>query len=126
MGLDRYYKKYYLDSPATGADVDQPLAPNATAVARGGFWGSDATNLRFRIDPNRRAIQLTAASVFVVRLIIREFVTHVTGPSRKNCTGLRQVFGTAARITSGTGVRPRHANQFHTPWTRWQRRVNRT
>ncbi len=44
--LDRYYNKYYLDSPATGPDVDQPLAPNATAVARGGFWGSDATNLR--------------------------------------------------------------------------------
>jgi formylglycine-generating enzyme required for sulfatase activity len=44
--LDRYYKKYYLDSPATGANVDQPLAPNATAVARGGFWGSDASNLR--------------------------------------------------------------------------------
>jgi formylglycine-generating enzyme required for sulfatase activity len=44
--LDRYYNKYYLDSPATGANVDQPLAPNASAVARGGFWGSDATNLR--------------------------------------------------------------------------------
>jgi formylglycine-generating enzyme required for sulfatase activity len=44
--LDRYYKKYYLDSPATGVNVDQPLAPNATAVARGGFWGSDATHLR--------------------------------------------------------------------------------
>jgi formylglycine-generating enzyme required for sulfatase activity len=44
--LDRYYKKYYLDSPATGANVDQPLAPNTTAVARGGFWGSDSANLR--------------------------------------------------------------------------------
>jgi formylglycine-generating enzyme required for sulfatase activity len=44
--LDRYYKKYYSDSPATGANVDQPLAPNATAVVRGGFWGSDATYLR--------------------------------------------------------------------------------
>jgi formylglycine-generating enzyme required for sulfatase activity len=44
--LDRYYKKYYIDSPATGAKVDQPLAPNATAVARGGFWGSDTTSLR--------------------------------------------------------------------------------
>jgi formylglycine-generating enzyme required for sulfatase activity len=44
--LDRYYKKYYLESPATGANVEQPLAPNATAVARGGFWGNEATYLR--------------------------------------------------------------------------------
>lgn len=44
--LDRYYKKYYLDSPATGPNVDQPLASNATAVARGGFWGSDAKSVR--------------------------------------------------------------------------------
>jgi hypothetical protein len=76
------------------------------------FGGATQRTFEFRIDPNRRAIQLTAASVFVVRLIIREFVTHVPSPSRKNCTGLRQVFGTAGRITSGTGVRPRYANQF--------------
>jgi formylglycine-generating enzyme len=44
--LDRYYIKYYDDSAATGPDVDQPLAPNATAVARGGFWESDAVGLR--------------------------------------------------------------------------------
>lgn len=44
--LDRYYKKYDLDSPATGPDVDQPLASNATAVVRGGFWGSDAKSIR--------------------------------------------------------------------------------
>jgi hypothetical protein len=44
--LDRYYEKYYLDSPAAGPNVDQPLASNATAVARGGFWGSDAKSVR--------------------------------------------------------------------------------
>ena len=44
--LDRYYKEYYPDSPATGPNVDQPLASNATAVARGGFWGSDAKSVR--------------------------------------------------------------------------------
>jgi hypothetical protein len=44
--LDRYYKKYYLDSPATGTNVDQPVAANATAVVRGGFWGSDTPNVR--------------------------------------------------------------------------------
>jgi Sulfatase-modifying factor enzyme 1/TIR domain len=44
--VDRYYKKYDLDSPATGPNVDQPLASNATAVARGGFWGSDAKSVR--------------------------------------------------------------------------------
>ncbi len=44
--LDRYYLKYYDDSAATGPDVDQPLAPNATAVARGGFWESDSVGLR--------------------------------------------------------------------------------
>jgi len=44
--LDRYYKKYYLDSPATGPNVDQPLASNATAVVRGAFWGSDAKSVR--------------------------------------------------------------------------------
>jgi formylglycine-generating enzyme required for sulfatase activity len=44
--LDRYYKKYYLDSATTGSDVDQPLASNATAVARGGFWASEAASIR--------------------------------------------------------------------------------
>lgn len=44
--LDRYYEKYYLDSPATGPNVDQPLASNATAVVRGAFWGSDAKSVR--------------------------------------------------------------------------------
>jgi formylglycine-generating enzyme required for sulfatase activity len=44
--LDRYYGKYYLDSPATGPNVEQPLASNATAVVRGAFWGSDAQSVR--------------------------------------------------------------------------------
>jgi formylglycine-generating enzyme required for sulfatase activity len=44
--LDRYYKKYYLNSAATGTGVDRPLASNATAVARGGSWMSDAASIR--------------------------------------------------------------------------------
>ncbi len=44
--LDRYFNKYSYDSVATGPEVEQPLASNATAVARGGFWQSDAVNLR--------------------------------------------------------------------------------
>lgn len=44
--LDRYFNKYDLDSPATGEGVELPLAPNASAIARGGFWGSDAASIR--------------------------------------------------------------------------------
>ena len=44
--LDRYFDKYSVDSVATGPDVEQPLASNALAVARGGFWQSDAASLR--------------------------------------------------------------------------------
>lgn len=44
--LDRYFDKYSLDSVATGSGVEQPLASNALAVARGGFWQSDASALR--------------------------------------------------------------------------------
>lgn len=44
--LDRYFNRYSVDSPATGAEVEQPLASNALAVARGGFWGSEAASIR--------------------------------------------------------------------------------
>jgi formylglycine-generating enzyme required for sulfatase activity len=44
--LDRYFDKYYVDSVATGPGVEQPLPANALAVARGGFWESDASALR--------------------------------------------------------------------------------
>ena len=44
--LDRYFDKYSYDSVATGPGVEQPLAPNALAIARGGFWQSDAAGLR--------------------------------------------------------------------------------
>jgi len=44
--LDRYFDKYSYDSAATGPGVEQPLAPNALAVTRGGFWQSDAAALR--------------------------------------------------------------------------------
>jgi formylglycine-generating enzyme required for sulfatase activity len=43
--LDRYYNKYHVETPAAGA-VEQALASNATAVARGGFWESEAVNIR--------------------------------------------------------------------------------
>jgi len=44
--LDRYFDKYSFDAAATGTEVEQPLASNALAVARGGFWQSDAAGLR--------------------------------------------------------------------------------
>jgi formylglycine-generating enzyme required for sulfatase activity len=42
--LDRYYNKYSDDSDPI--DVDLPLAANASAVARGGSWVSDADGVR--------------------------------------------------------------------------------
>src|SRR5713101_2025789 len=44
--LDRYYNKYDVAAPATGERVEQPLAPNASTVARGGFWESEAAAIR--------------------------------------------------------------------------------
>ena len=44
--LDRYFNKYDFDSPATGPNVEQPLASNAIAVARGGFWESEPDKVR--------------------------------------------------------------------------------
>ena len=43
--LDRYYDRYDIEAPATGK-VEQPLASNASALARGGFWESEAPNIR--------------------------------------------------------------------------------
>jgi formylglycine-generating enzyme required for sulfatase activity len=43
--LDRYYNKYDPDDAAIG-DVQQPLASNATAVSRGGYWESEQKNIR--------------------------------------------------------------------------------
>ncbi len=51
--MDRYYKKYYLDSPAIGPQVDLPLAPNATATARGGYWGSEPASVRLSARSER-------------------------------------------------------------------------
>jgi formylglycine-generating enzyme required for sulfatase activity len=42
--LDRYYNAY--DETSDPLAPDQPLAGNASAVARGGSWVSDATGLR--------------------------------------------------------------------------------
>lgn len=44
--LDRYYNKYDLESPATGEGVEEPLAPNASATIRGGFFDGDAASVR--------------------------------------------------------------------------------
>jgi formylglycine-generating enzyme required for sulfatase activity len=43
--LDRYYQKYDIEAPAIG-DVDLPLAGNASALTRGGYWESEAANIR--------------------------------------------------------------------------------
>jgi formylglycine-generating enzyme required for sulfatase activity len=43
--LDRYYQKYDIEAPAIG-NVEQPLASNASALARGGFWESEVQNIR--------------------------------------------------------------------------------
>jgi formylglycine-generating enzyme required for sulfatase activity len=43
--LDRYFNKYDIEAPAIG-DVQQPLASNASALTRGGFWESEAPNIR--------------------------------------------------------------------------------
>ena len=40
--LDRYYNQY----DDTAEEVEEPLAPNASAVARGGAWHSDAKDVR--------------------------------------------------------------------------------
>lgn len=42
--LDRYFNTY--DDTSDPADVEQPLAANAFAVARGGSWVSDANGVR--------------------------------------------------------------------------------
>ncbi len=44
--LDRYFDKYSPDAAATGPEVEQPLVSNALAIARGGFWESDASGVR--------------------------------------------------------------------------------
>jgi formylglycine-generating enzyme required for sulfatase activity len=44
--LDRYYNKYDVEADAVGPHVDQPLAGNATAVSRGGFWDAELASIR--------------------------------------------------------------------------------
>ena len=41
---DRYYNRY--DDTGEDVEIEEPLAPNATAVARGGSWVSEAEGLR--------------------------------------------------------------------------------
>ena len=44
--LDRYYNKYDVEADAVGPHVDQPLAGNASAVSRGGFWDAELSSIR--------------------------------------------------------------------------------
>jgi formylglycine-generating enzyme required for sulfatase activity len=43
--LDRYYNKYDLEAPAAGK-VDEPLAGNASAQTRGGYWETEPQDIR--------------------------------------------------------------------------------
>jgi formylglycine-generating enzyme required for sulfatase activity len=44
--LDRYYNKYDVEADAVGPHIDLPLAGNATAVSRGGFWDAELSSIR--------------------------------------------------------------------------------
>jgi formylglycine-generating enzyme required for sulfatase activity len=44
--LDRYYNKYDVEADAVGPHIDQPLAGNASAVSRGGFWDAGLSSIR--------------------------------------------------------------------------------
>lgn len=56
--LDRYYNKYDVAAPATGDFVEQPLAPNASTVARGGFFESEPAAIRVS---HRSALEIDTA-----------------------------------------------------------------
>jgi formylglycine-generating enzyme required for sulfatase activity len=58
--LNRYFNKYDFDSAERGPDVEQPLASNATATARGGFWENDASGLRVsrRLEQEKEGDQI--------------------------------------------------------------------
>jgi formylglycine-generating enzyme required for sulfatase activity len=49
--LDRYYVKYDLAAPAPGENVEQPLAPNASTVAREDSGRVSRLQFTSRIDP---------------------------------------------------------------------------
>jgi formylglycine-generating enzyme required for sulfatase activity len=57
---DRYYNAY--DDSDAEAPVEEPLAPNASAVARGGAWVSDANGVRVS---RRLAMEPDQAEPFV-------------------------------------------------------------
>jgi formylglycine-generating enzyme required for sulfatase activity len=44
--LDRYYNKYDVEADAVGTHIDLPLAGNASAVSRGGFWDGELPSIR--------------------------------------------------------------------------------
>jgi formylglycine-generating enzyme required for sulfatase activity len=44
--LDRYYNRYDLSAPAIGPKIEQPVLPNASATARGGFFGGSLETIR--------------------------------------------------------------------------------
>ena len=58
--LDRYYNKYDVEADAVGPHIDLPLAGNASAVARGGFWDAELPSIRVshRAElPNDESVQ---------------------------------------------------------------------
>ncbi|HTM13521.1 MAG TPA: SUMF1/EgtB/PvdO family nonheme iron enzyme [Bryobacteraceae bacterium] len=58
--LDRYYNQYDVEADAVGPHVDQPLAGNASAVSRGGFWDAELSSIRVshRTElPNDEAVE---------------------------------------------------------------------
>jgi formylglycine-generating enzyme required for sulfatase activity len=44
--LDRYYNRYDVSAPAIGPKIEQPLFPNASGTARGGFFGGGVETVR--------------------------------------------------------------------------------
>ncbi len=65
--LDRYYRKYDIEAPAIG-DVEQPVAPNASAVTRGGYWESEVQNIR--VSRRNEAENSDAVPMAGVRCVI--------------------------------------------------------
>ena len=60
--LDRYYNRYDLSAPAIGPKIEQPLLPNASATARGGFFAGALETIRV----SRRVAQLSGEASPVV------------------------------------------------------------
>jgi formylglycine-generating enzyme required for sulfatase activity len=60
MTFDRYYNRYYEEDAASVPD--EPAAPNATGIVRGGSWAQDARVAR---ASNRSEIYPDETEAFV-------------------------------------------------------------